>query len=83
VAYEKYRALTEVDIKTLTISGKWLSYLSVAVENELNRVSQSLAGRIHILANRYTTPLPQLTCEAESFAARVSQHLKKMGATWR
>ena len=33
---------------------------SSAVQGELDRVSQTLTGRIRQLAERYTTPLPQL-----------------------
>jgi len=40
---------------------------------------ETLTGRIRQLAERYTTPLPQLTDEAATLAARVEEHLKKMG----
>jgi hypothetical protein len=33
------------------------------VQGELDRVSQTLTGRIRELAERYATPLPQLTDE--------------------
>jgi type I restriction enzyme M protein len=49
------------------------------VQGELDRVSQTLTGRIRQLAERYATPLPQLTDEVEKLAARVDKHLKKMG----
>ena len=35
------------------------------------------------LAERYATPLPQLTDEVAALAARVEEHLKRMGATWK
>lgn len=34
-------------------------------------------------AERYATPLPQLTLEVATLASRVEEHLKKMGAVWR
>jgi len=40
-------------------------------------------GRLRELAERYTTPLPQLTNEVATLAARVEEHLKRMGATWK
>ena len=43
----------------------------------------SLAGRIRELAERYATPLPKLIDEVEILAARVDEHLKKMGASWK
>jgi type I restriction enzyme M protein len=32
-----------------------------------------------MIAERYATPLPQLTAEVATLAARVEEHLKKMG----
>ena len=34
-------------------------------------------------AERYATPLPQLTDEVATLAARVDGHLEKMGAVWK
>ena len=56
---------------------------SSAVQGELDRVSQTLTGRIRQLAERYATPLPQLTGDVATLAARVDEHLKKMGASWK
>ena len=78
----KYGKLTEDEIKTLVVDDKWLAKLAAAVQSELDRVSQTLTGRIKQLAERYATPLPRLTQEIESLAARVDEHLKKMGAVW-
>ncbi len=54
----KYPKLTEDDIKTLVVDDKWLATLAAAVQGELDRVSQTLTGRIRQLAERYATPLP-------------------------
>jgi len=78
----KYPLLTEAEIKTLVVDDKWMAHLSGAVQGELSRVSQTLTGRIRELAERYATPLPQLTDEVATLAARVDEHLKRMGATW-
>jgi type I restriction enzyme M protein len=78
----KYGKLTEDEIKTLVVNDKWLATLAVAVQSELDRVSQTLTGRIKQLAERYATPLPKLTSEVDCLAARVEGHLKKMGAVW-
>jgi type I restriction enzyme M protein len=53
----KYPKLTENEIKTLVVGDKWLATLAAAVRGELNRVSQTLTGRIHQLAERYAAPL--------------------------
>ena len=79
----KYGKLTEDEIKTLVVDDKWLATLAAAVQGELDRVSQTLTGRIRQLAERYATPLPQLTDEVATLAARVDEHLKKMGAVWK
>jgi type I restriction enzyme M protein len=75
----KYGQLTEDEIKTLVVDDKWLANIKAAVQGELDRVSQTLTGRIRQLAERYATPLPQLTIEVATLAARVDGHLKKMG----
>jgi type I restriction enzyme M protein len=82
LAYEKYPKLTEVEIKMLVVNDKWLTTLAAAVQAELDRVSQTLTGRIRQLAERYATPLPKLVEEVDVLATRVEEHLKKMGATW-
>jgi type I restriction enzyme M protein len=45
---------------------------------ELDRVSQTLIGRIRQLAERYAPPLPQIVDEVEKLAAKVATHLEKM-----
>ncbi len=78
----QYGKLTEDEIKTLVVDDKWLANLAASVQSELDRVSQTLTGRIRQLAERYATPLPQLINEVAALAARVDDHLKKMGARW-
>ncbi|MCP5426354.1 MAG: SAM-dependent DNA methyltransferase [Gammaproteobacteria bacterium] len=81
-AYEKYPQLSVAEIKTLVVDDKWMAHLAAAVQGELDRVSQTLTGRIRQLAERYATPLPQLSEEVETLAARVEEHLKRMGVAW-
>ena len=35
------------------------------------------------MAERYAAPLPQLTDEVATLAARVEEHLKRMRASWK
>jgi type I restriction enzyme M protein len=79
LAYEKYPKLSITDIKTLVVDDKWMTDLSATVQGELDRVSQTLTGRIRELAERYATPLPTLVDEVATLAARVDEHLKQMG----
>ena len=83
LACAKYPMLTEAEIKTLVVDDKWMAHLAAAVQGELERVSQTLTGRIRELAERYATPLPQLTDEVATLAAKVEGHLAKMGASWK
>jgi type I restriction enzyme M protein len=77
----KYTTLTEDEIKTLVVDDKWLATIAAAMQGELDRVSQTLTGRIRQLAERYAAPLPRLTEEVEALAARVEEHLQRMGFT--
>lgn len=79
----KYSQLSEEDIKTLVVEDKWIAALAVSVQGELDRVSQTLTGRVRELAERYEKPLPQIADEVEAFSKRVDEHLKKMGVAWR
>ena len=56
LAYEKYPKLTEAEIKTLVVDDKWMARLHGEVQGELDRVSQTLTGRIRELAERYAAP---------------------------
>jgi type I restriction enzyme M protein len=79
----KYPKLKEEEIKLLVVEDKWLTWLSKAVQKELDRVSQTLTGRIRELAERYATPLPKLSEEIKTLTAKVDEHLKKMGVLWK
>lgn len=82
LAYEKYPTLSAAEIKTLVVDNKWMACLSTALQGELDRVSQTITGRIRELAERYATPLPTLAGEVEILAERVDEHLSRMGAVW-
>ena len=79
LAYEKYPTLSVEEIKILAVEDKWLTTLDTAIQGELDRVSQTLTGRIRQLAERYATPLPELVGKVEELSARVDEHLKRMG----
>jgi type I restriction enzyme M protein len=83
LAYARYPTLTVDEIKTLVMDDKWMARLSREVQGELDRVSQTLTGRIRELAERYATPLPALIDEVATLAAQVDGHMTSMGASWR
>jgi len=74
----KYAQLSEDVVKTLVIDDKWIKALSVFIQGELDRVSQTLTGRIRQLAERYAEPLPFLEKELAQLSAVVNGHLKRM-----
>jgi type I restriction enzyme M protein len=78
----KYPTLTEDEVKTLVVDDKWLATIDAAVQGELDRVSQTLTGRIRQLAERYANSLPRLAAELAMLTNGVEEHLKKMGAVW-
>jgi type I restriction enzyme M protein len=82
LAYDKYPQLSVDEIKTFVVDDKWLATLAMAVQGELDRVSQTLTTRIRQLAKRYDTPLPKLVGKVADLSARVDEHLKRMGAAW-
>jgi type I restriction enzyme M protein len=79
----RYPRLSDTEIKVLVVDDKWMGRLEEAVQGELDRVSHTLTGRIRELAERYATPLPELTDEVATLAVRVEEHLAKMGASWK
>jgi type I restriction enzyme M protein len=83
LAYEKYPALTQAEIRSLVIDDKWMATLAGTVQGELDRASQTLTGRIRELAERYATPLPKLTEEVAVLTAKVESHLAQMGVSWK
>ena len=78
----KYPKLSEAEIKTLVVDDKWMARLSAAVQGEIDRVSQTLTGRVWQLSERYSTPLPKLETEVAALSEKVEGHLKAMGASW-
>jgi len=78
---ERYKTLTEDEIKQLVVDDKWMAILEREVKTEMERISQRLAQRIKELAERYETPLPKQTDEVKLLEEKVNKHLAKMGFT--
>ena len=78
----KYGVLTLAEIQSLVVDDKWLAHLAAAVQSEMDRVSQALAGRIKTLGDRYGVTLPQLVDEVAELSAKVDQHLQRMGVRY-
>ena len=79
VVVAQYAKLSEAEVKLLLVEDKWLAQVRGDVLAEVDRVSQALAGRVKVLAERYATPLPKLAEDLDVLSARVAAHLKRMG----
>ena len=79
LTYAKYPKLAVQEIKSLVVDEKWMMRLSTSVQGELDRVSQTLTGRIRQLSERYASNLPQLIDEASALSVCVNAHLNQMG----
>ncbi len=75
----RYFELTEDEIKQLVVDDKWLADIRAAIESEVERITNQLAGRVRELEERYADPLPAIEREVEALAARVTGHLEQMG----
>jgi len=75
----KYPTFTQDEIKTLVVERKWMNELSARVLGEVDRLSHILAGRVKVLAERYSEPLPEIAQEVENLQEKVEVHLAKMG----
>jgi type I restriction enzyme M protein len=80
--YFRYPKLTAAEVKTLVVDDKWMAALDAAIHGEMDRVSQQLTQRVKELAERYETPLPQMTNRVVELEAKVNQHLERMGFAW-
>jgi len=78
----RYKKLTEAEIKTLLIQTKWIGAVSASIESVLDSVRRTLSGRLQTLASRYDDTLPTISAEAAIKTKAVESHLKKMGLSW-
>lgn len=79
VVVAQYAKLTEDEVRALLVQGKWLAQVRADVAAEVDRVSQALAERVKVLAERYATPLPKLAEDLDALSAKLAAHLKRMG----
>ncbi len=79
----QYERPSADEVKTLVVDDKWLAALAAEVQTELDRISQTLTGRIMELAKRYAEPLPQIAAEVDGLSHNVHTHLEKMGFGWK
>jgi len=76
---DRYKALTEGEVKTMVVADKWMAAISQDVKTEMERISQRLARRIKELAERYDSPMPAMNAQVDELEMKVNGHLEKMG----
>ena len=79
----KYPGLTLKEIKLLVVESKWMDVLKARVMNQVDRLSQRLAGRVKELAERYVATMPEISDEVNELTKKVEGHLIKMGFKWK
>lgn len=76
---DKYKQLTEAEIKELVIEKKWFASLAARLDGEMQRISQTLTISIFDLAERYGQTLPEIEKEISRLENKVKKHLALMG----
>jgi type I restriction enzyme M protein len=79
---DRYKALTEDEVKIMVVGDKWLAAISADVNTEVERISQRLTLRIKELAERYDSPMPAMNAQLDELEMKVNEHLEKMGFEW-
>ena len=73
----KYPKLSSDEIKTIVVEKKWMHSMEQRICTEMDNISHRLTQRIKELAERYETPLPELSNEVNCLTAIVEGHLKR------
>ena len=79
---KKYPALTIEEIKTNVVDKKWMANMEQRICNEMDNISHRLTQRIVELADRYETPMPQISKNVDALTDKVENHLKQMNYKW-
>jgi len=79
---DKYKQLTEVEIKELVIEKKWVASLAARLDGEMQRISQMLTTSISDMAERYGQTLPEIDNVISGLEGKVKKHLAVMGFNW-
>lgn len=78
----QYPKLSIDEIKKVVIEQKWMFDMEQKINNEMDNISHRLTQRIMELADRYETPMPQLTKDVAALSTKVDNHLKQMNYKW-
>lgn len=80
--FDKIPKIPEAELKDIVVNDKWFVSVEAKIGEEIERVTQQLAGRVKTLEERYAETLPDLSADVEKYSALVEGHLKAMGLSW-
>jgi type I restriction enzyme M protein len=80
--FARYSELSGEEIKSLVVDDKWFAELRRALQEEIQRLSRGLAGRVTELEERYAETLPEVARKAAELDAKTLGHLHQMGVEW-
>ena len=80
--FKKYPTLSIAEVKELVLYKKWYATWMSDLNDELERVTASLANRVKLLEERYAVPLSKINESIKKEERKVEAHLKAMGLTW-
>ncbi len=74
-----YGSLTEGEVRTMTVNGKWINTLCTRFGEQMSQVSNKLTNSVVSLAERYETTLPEIDSRVTELEDKVMVHLNNMG----
>ena len=79
---KKYSQLTVKEIKHLLFDEKWMRRLCDDINSEVERILNTYASRIIMIAKRYEHSLGEIEDKTAKSKEAVRQALGRMGYTW-
>lgn len=79
VIIEKYKTLSENEIKQIVVNDKWLTDISEILMNEMQNITQKIATDVTELVERYEHKLSDIEAEVSKLEKEVAAHLAQMG----
>jgi len=76
---EKYKNLTQEEIKVLLVDDKWMATIEQDIKTEVERICQRLSQRTKELSERYENTLSDISGKVTESETKVREHLVKMG----
>ncbi|TPG26130.1 type I restriction-modification system subunit M [Mycolicibacterium hodleri] len=76
---KEYDNLTEGDVQSLVLDGKWHHTVAKRIEGEVDSLTLALVSRIEDLGESYAETVGELDTEMAKLAGKVAAHLADMG----